>query len=105
MSRRLVGYTFAQFGPVDAPGVCRWCGRKLRKRFDFSDCETTTGVDDLGNSKTSTSRPGRLETFTLGDYGDGHFCGMTCGYTFGVRIADLGKRLQPSLISKKGNLQ
>jgi hypothetical protein len=28
-----------------------------------------------------------------GDYGDGHFCGLRCGYMFGVRLADLGSNL------------
>lgn len=28
-----------------------------------------------------------------GDYGDGFFCGQTCGYRFGVRIAQLGTKL------------
>lgn len=31
-----------------------------------------------------------------GDYGDGHFCGLNCGYSFGKAIADNGRRLVPA---------
>jgi hypothetical protein len=31
-----------------------------------------------------------------GDYGDGHFCGLGCGYQFGVALADHGRLLQPA---------
>jgi len=30
-----------------------------------------------------------------GDYGDNAFCGLRCGYSFGVSFAALGKRLTP----------
>lgn len=56
-------------------GTCLWCGRKLRpyphRNADYNK--------DSGKE--------------LGDYGDGHFCGLRCGYAFGVRLADLGRRL------------
>ncbi|MEQ8719712.1 MAG: hypothetical protein RLO52_41160 [Sandaracinaceae bacterium] len=29
-----------------------------------------------------------------GDYGDGHFCGLRCGYQFGVALANAGRRLK-----------
>lgn len=32
-----------------------------------------------------------------GDYGDGHFCGLTCGYLFAVRLANLGSCLLPKV--------
>lgn len=56
--------------PFDASneeGTCLWCGRKLRKE-----------------------RFGQR----LGDYGDGHFCGLRCAYQFAVRMARLGERLE-----------
>lgn len=74
---------FAEFGPVDKPGHCRWCGKKLRKKFDSEHVEA-------GNSMSNFRK---LDTFKLGDYGDGHFCGPRCGYRFGVRLANLGSRL------------
>lgn len=30
-----------------------------------------------------------------GNYGDGHFCGLSCGYLFGVAMANFGHRLKP----------
>lgn len=62
------------FNYAEVPGTCLWCGRKLRP-YRFRD----------------KSLP--REEWPLGDYGDGHFCGLTCGYRFGKRLADLGKRL------------
>lgn len=51
--------------------TCLWCGRKLRAYRYRKE----------GEDKQR------------GDYGDGHFCGLRCGYQFAVRLADLGKRL------------
>lgn len=63
------------FGATNQPGTCRWCGRKLRPY------------------------PYRAEAWangrTLGDYGDGHFCGLRCGYEFGRVMADHGRILKP----------
>jgi hypothetical protein len=50
------------------PGTCLWCGKPLRK----------TRYDTEGNR---------------GDYADNAFCGLRCGYSFGVTFASLGKRL------------
>ena len=56
-------------------GTCLWCGRKLRAyRWRHKDYAKAQGKE-------------------WGDYGDGHFCGLRCGYQFAVRLADLGKRL------------
>jgi hypothetical protein len=33
----------------------------------------------------------------LGDYQDGFFCGLRCACEFGVRLAELGRRLQATL--------
>lgn len=57
------------------PDSCLWCGRKLRAyRYRGTDHAKEAGLEK-------------------GDYGDGHFCGLRCGYQFAVRLADLGKRL------------
>lgn len=64
--------------PFNYEGVertCLWCGRKLR-RYRHRDAEHNKGTGK-----------------EWGDYGDGHFCGLNCGYMFGRRLADLGKRL------------
>lgn len=50
-------------------GTCLWCGDKLRK--------------------------GRNKRGGLGDYGDGYFCGLRCGYSFGKAFAGFGRRLNP----------
>lgn len=52
-----------KFAATNEPGTCRWCGRKLRAaRFAW-----------FGNGR--------------GDYGDGYFCGLRCGYLFGRALA------------------
>lgn len=49
-----------KFNPSNKPGRCRWCGQKLRK-------------EQFGEGS--------------GGYGDGKFCGLRCGYMFGVEMA------------------
>jgi hypothetical protein len=56
------------------PLTCLWCGKKLRK------------------SKHMDER---------GDYGDNAFCGLRCGYSFGVAMEKNGHRLKP-FNGKKG---
>ncbi len=51
------------------PLRCEWCGKKLRRH---------------------RYRPGER-----GDYGDGFFCGLRCGYLFGVAIRETGTRFSP----------
>lgn len=59
---------FYHFGATNEKGTCCWCGRKLRRqRFGKKD---------------------------WGDYGDGFFCGLRCGYQFAVMHAELGHRLE-----------
>lgn len=60
------------FGATNAPDTCLWCGRKLRK------------------NKWKFERLGKL-----GAYADGVFCGLGCGYHFGVALAWSGRRLTP----------
>ena len=76
---------FNEFGHVNEPGCCIWCGRKLRKKFDSEPIDPTNPVRGYR----------KLKTFKLGDYRDGFFCGLRCGYKFAVRLAQLGQRLQP----------
>lgn len=56
-------------------GTCLWCGRQLRVE------RQTAAEKDAGEPRK------------LGDYGDGYLCGLSCGYNFGRRLAELGKRL------------
>jgi hypothetical protein len=67
---------FAEKGDPLAPGVCLWCGDKLR-------------LAKIANHPTiDTHREAR------GDYGDNAFCGIRCGYAFGLRLACIGSRLR-----------
>lgn len=54
---------------TNEPGTCLWCGKKLRK---------------------SKIHNGAFK----GDYSDNAFCGLRCGYSFGVTFASLGRRLK-----------
>ena len=65
-------------------GCCLWCGAKLAKRFDLGHVDPANPVSGFR----------KLATFKLGRYGDGFFCGLGCGYKFGVRLAQLGGRLR-----------
>ncbi len=69
-----VRWTATPYGPTNADGSCLWCGRKLR----------------------APRYPGAAADFgRRGDYADGAFCGLRCGYSFGVTLARIGKRLLP----------
>jgi hypothetical protein len=92
---------FAEFGPVDKLGHCRWCGRALRKKWRTEEAPHTKNwhppdqhYPDGYASNSSTVPHVKVGEPTLGDYGDGHFCGLRCGYRFGVRLANLGSRLK-----------
>lgn len=66
--------------PADPPTEgqsdhCLWCGRKLRAERAWSE---------------RMNRPR-----ARGDYGDNAFCGLRCGYAFGVYAADKGFRFAP----------
>ena len=37
-----------------------------------------------------------LDDRNLGDYGDGFFCGLRCGFQFGKAFAEFGRRLKSS---------
>lgn len=93
--------SFNEFRHVNAPGHCIWCGKKLRKkwRMEHAPYVTTWHPPDPPHYPVGYAvGSGRLVNVgepMLGDYGDGHFCGLRCGYRFGVRLAQLGSRLQP----------
>jgi hypothetical protein len=78
---------FSQHGPAGAPGCCLWCGRKL-------------GLAKIANHPTITEHRG-----ARGAYGDNSFCGLACGYQFGLQLAIFGRRLQvkPAAPSEPGS--
>lgn len=59
---------------TNKPGTCLFCGKKLRA-YRYPDL---------------FPNPNRR-----GDYGDNAFCGLRCGYRFGLAFAALGRRLAP----------
>lgn len=68
-----VGYR-KQINRTNEHGTCLYCGTKLRA-YKYPE---------------HFSNPDRR-----GDYGDNAFCGLRCGYQFGLTMAVLGKRLVP----------
>lgn len=103
------------FKATNKPGTCKWCGWKLRRpavtvrgpaeypkrskccrapieqlserdprRMICSLCAGYPGLVRKIISKTPRyDKPG--------DYGDGHFCGLSCGYRFAVAMANQGR--------------
>lgn len=80
------------FGYKGKPGTCKWCGRKLRRKY-WPKYETTKALNVLGDETTYQKRVGKEPAAGLGGYSDNHFCGLRCGYQFGLRMAELGRRL------------
>lgn len=53
------------FNPSNKPGTCKWCGRKLHlARFRLHGGQRHRG-----------------------SYGDDTFCGLRCGYRFGLTMS------------------
>ncbi len=77
-------YRFRQIiSRTNEPGTCLWCGRKLHKHFSRD-----WPINQLHPSESKT-----LDGY--GDYADNAFCGLHCGYEFGISMAAGGKRLGP----------
>lgn len=96
-------HRFAAYGDVTKPGNCKWCGRKLRKKWRREyppmvltwvegDTRTQTPGCAVNTRVVTTVKVGEP---TLGDYGDGHFCGLNCGYAFAVWFANKGNYIKP----------
>ena len=93
-------HRFAEHGDPAKDGNCRWCGRKLRRktwRIPETE-EVPRGYHLTGKTGNELGRTVRtVAADALGDYQDGHFCGLRCGYEFGVDLANKGRRLVPAL--------
>lgn len=82
---------YQDFGYEGKPETCLWCGRKLQRKT-LMDRHAT----DLAH-RDGTLRPGlwiSKPAEKLGSYQDDCFCGLRCGYQFGLRLAEFGRRLQ-----------
>lgn len=104
-------HAFGSRGDVSAPHHCKWCGAPLRKykRYAHNVEPGHTPTESHGRPVLQILRRHpcvtvgdtvKTESLDLwcgeyGDYGDNHFCGLRCGYQFGVRFANLGKILVP----------
>lgn len=75
------------FGYQGKPDTCLWCGRKLRRKKVIAEPGEPGAVE---RSFHFWEKPAEK----LGGYQDGFFCGLRCGYEFGLRMAQLGRRLQ-----------
>lgn len=100
---------FASRGPVGAKDRCKWCGAKLRKKWTEHNAPRVLrwvplevplpgggwAVSNImGNPVDDHPERVKVGTPTLGDYRDGHFCGLRCGYDFGLWYADRGHVLK-----------
>ena len=110
------------FGATGKPETCLWCGRKLRRLYNTKKervpyapkKSTCCGAEFYVDERDSGLGSGRrcktcgcldfgfrykvVEKTPVyeksGGYGDGYFCGLRCGFQFGRRFAELGRRLQ-----------
>lgn len=94
---------YRSFNASNEPDTCLWCGRKLRHRQITKTMPAreakaqgykVTNAEMLKDGEWPVSAILGYEELG-GDYVDGHFCGLRCGYQFGVAMADNGRRLQP----------
>lgn len=94
---------YRPFNASNKPDTCLWCGNKLRHRQISKDMTVGEAkaqgykVADLfargGDDAKASVVVGHEERG--GDYADGHFCGLRCGYRFGVAMANNGRRFEP----------
>lgn len=83
-----------EFGATNEPDTCLWCGKKLVHQSRLA--ETHPRADESWQDYwLRQDQIPRLRQERGGSYADGNFCGLRCGYLFGDRLADLGRRLRP----------
>lgn len=71
------------FGYTGKPGTCRWCGRKLR----YGTVIATDADKDNPTYKDYGANFATKRATRAGGYQDDRFCGLRCGYQYGVRAA------------------
>jgi len=77
------------FNATNKLETCLWCGNKLRWPRVATERLDTARI--AAGEKPKTRRAYQ----NAGNYGDGHFCGLRCGYQFAVTLANGGRRLKP----------
>lgn len=80
---------YRDFGYEGKTGTCLWCGHKLTfKRVMAHDADKDNPTYKVEGAHFATKRAEQA-----GGYQDDSFCGLRCGYQFGLRLASLGRRL------------
>ena len=77
------------FGASNQPDTCLWCGNKLRQQYKWTEPPRDLPWGD----RKQWLKDNQIPYEKKGDYHDGFFCGLRCGYSFGERLAQLGRRL------------
>lgn len=77
------------YGYAGQPGTCKWCGQRLRRRTWPADKPAGISWNDWYGSPESKRREPAYDK--PGDYGDGHFCGLRCGYQYAVLVIEQEK--------------
>lgn len=81
------------FGYKGDPLTCLWCGKKLYyKTVIDEDLEKAARAS--GATRHEASEASLVKADHAGAYQDDSFCTASCGYLFGLRMAELGHRLQ-----------
>ena len=90
------------YGASNQPDTCVWCGNKLRHKIkDWHEERTQIPIPEEQQWDPDVTTRTHVRNVTDrraekgGDYEDGLFCGLRCGYMFGVRMGELGRRLAP----------
>ena len=78
-------------GNTNAPRTCLWCGAQLGQYFTSGGSERI----ELACGGFAHKQLPAVPSGTYGRYGDNHFCGLRCGYLFGLAMAEGGRRLIP----------
>lgn len=89
-------YSFGQHGDPNRDGACLWCGRELTANKIQRHRAASPLFDHLpGGAEKRAAAIATADRYTLrGQYADGAFCGLRCGYAFGVIAALQGSRFE-----------
>ena len=81
---------FRPFGYTGEPGTCLWCGKRLRReRVHATDADEGNPSYNPGSAYGAPT----IQAAKAGPYQDDAFDTLGCGYRFGRRLAELGRRL------------
>lgn len=84
---------YKPFGYQDEPLTCLWCGRKL-SHHTVIDEDREKAARAAGMDADAVYQHSLVRAEKAGPYQDDSFCTLSCGYLFGLRLAELGSRLE-----------